>query len=63
MFISSSISNNLDFSSVNHISRNEKSELNIFKNISFLVEFLINERTIFLEQMYTRLFNLAENRC
>ena len=36
MFILSSISSGLEFGSVNHTSINENSELNFFKNVTFL---------------------------
>ena len=42
MFILSSISNSLEFWSVNHTSINENAELNIFKNIKFLEEICSN---------------------
>ena len=42
MFILSSISSSLEFSSVNHTSIYENSESNIFKNIKFLGEIFNN---------------------
>ena len=38
MFNSSSISSDLEFGSVNHISTYENSELNVFRNIKLLSE-------------------------
>ena len=38
MSILSSVSSGLEFSSVNHTSIDENSELNVFKNIKFLDE-------------------------
>ena len=42
MFFSSFISGGLEFSSVNHPSIYENSELKVFKNITFLDEISIN---------------------
>ena len=61
MFILSSIPSSLAFGSVNHSSKYEKSELNVFKNIKFFGEISNNWQTIYQEKMYTRLLNLADN--
>ena len=43
MFILSSISSYLEFWSVNHTSIYENSELNVFRNMKFLEEIIIDE--------------------
>ena len=52
MLVSFSISSGLEFLSVNHASIYGKSELKVFKNIIFLVKYLIIDQRIFKEQMY-----------
>ena len=56
LFILSSISNGLEFWSVNHTSIYENSELNIF-----LVKYLIIDQMIYLEQMFARFLILVGN--
>ena len=60
MFILFSISSGLEFWSVNHTSIYEISESNVFKDIKFVGEICNNWP---MEQMYTRLLNLTDNRC
>ena len=47
MFILSSISNGLEFSSKNHGSIYEHSELKVFKNNFFLVKYLVIDQMIY----------------
>ena len=61
MFILSSISS--EFWSVNHTSMYENSELKVFKNIIFLVKYVVIDQMTYYEQIYTRPLNLDDNRC
>ena len=63
IFILSSISSSLEFESVNHTLMYENSDSKVFKDINILVKYVIIDHMIYQEQMYKRLFNLAENRC
>ena len=63
MFILSSISSGLEFWLVNHTSIYEKSELNVFKNMNFLLKYVIIDKTIYWEQMFIRLLNFVDNYC
>ena len=63
MFILSSISDALEFSSVYGALIYENFELKVSKNIKFLSEIFSNWSNDFQEQMYTGLLNLADNRC
>ena len=55
MFILSSISSGLEVWSVNHTSIYANSESEVFKNIFFLVKYLIIDKIIYEEQMYKTL--------
>ena len=64
IFILSSISSGLEFSSVKCTSIYENSELRVFKNIfKLLGEISSNWPNDLLEQMYTRLLNFVDNLC
>ena len=62
MFISTSVSSDLEFGSVNQTSIYEKSELKAFKNIKFLGEYLQIDQKIYWGQTYTKLLN-HDNHC
>ena len=61
MFILSSISKGLEFWSANHTSMYENSESNVLKIYDFWLKNLIIGQTIYLEQMYTILFNFVDS--
>ena len=63
MLVSFSISSGLEFLSVNHTSIYGKSELKVFKNIIFLVKYLIIDQRIFNEQMYIWFLTFVDNHC
>ena len=62
MFILYSISNSLEFWSVNHTSIYENCESKVFKKIDFLGEISNNRLNNLLGINVTRLLNLADNR-
>ena len=62
MFILSFITSGLESWSVNHASIYENPELKVLKNIKFLGQ-ISTYQTIYSEQIYSRLFNLADNHC
>ena len=41
----------------------ENSELKVFKNIIFLVKYVVIDQMTYYEQIYTRPLNLDDNRC
>ena len=57
------LSSSLEYWSVNHTSINVKSELKVFKNIKFLVKYLVTNQMTYWEETYTRLLNLDDNCC
>ena len=61
MFILSSISNGLEFWSVNHTSIYENSESKVFKSIKFLGEISNNWPKDLFGTMCIRLLNFADN--
>ena len=56
-------SSSLEYCSVNHTSINVNSELKVFKNIKFLVKYLVTDQMTYWEETYTRLLNLDDNCC
>ena len=62
MFILCSISDGLEFLSVNHTSIYENPESKVFKNIKFLGE-ISNNWPNDCKQMYTRPLNHVHNHC
>ena len=61
MFISSSISSDLEFLSVDHTSTDENSESQVFKNIKFLGEISNNWPNDLFGTMSIRLLNFVDN--
>ena len=62
MFTFSSISRSLEFWSVNHTSIYENSESKGCKNFLTFLKYVTINQMIYLEQIHTRLLNLADNR-
>ena len=62
MFTFSSIPTSLEFWSVNHTSMYKNSESKGCKNLLVCIKYVTINQMIYLEQIHTRLLNLADNR-